>query len=162
MVFANVLVPVLLLVPRCPGEPFSGVLAWSSCLDSSSSEQPLASKLSSGWVTRSRYCICSLHPVLVPSVQPHPGSARRADGGTEWRSGRDCTLTNFFVWHWRKASSFLVFYSRPDPLVRSPLQAGAVPCGLETAHQCHQLRFQRVVLWQGSEVNCGAGGTDPC
>ena len=78
------------------------------------------------------------------------------------RSCRDCTLINIFVWDWRKASSFLVFCSSPDPSVQSPLQAGAVPCGLETAHQCPQLRFQRVILWQGSEVSCGAGGTDPC
>lgn len=31
--FTDISVPVLLLVPRCPGELFLGVLAWSSYLD---------------------------------------------------------------------------------------------------------------------------------
>lgn len=78
-----------------------------------------------------------------------------------WRSCRDCTLTNTFVWDWRKSSSFLVFCSSPDPSVQSSLQARTVTRGLEAARQCPQLRFQRVILWQGGEVSCGTGGADP-
>lgn len=64
-------------------------------------------------------------------------------------------LTNIFGGSWRRAVSFLVLCSSPGPLVRSPLQAGAVPCDSETANQCPQLRFHKVLLWRGSEGSCG-------
>lgn len=58
--------------------------------------------------------------------------------------GRDCMLTNTFVWDWREASSSLVFCSSPEPSVCSSFQAGVEPRGFGTAH--HYLKSQRMIL----------------
>lgn len=131
----NISAPVL-FVPRCPGEPFSGVLVWSSYSDSLSCERLLAPKLSSGWETRSRYCTSSSHPVLYPEIN-RKSRVWHGEGTRQGLHAQD----------WRAPNSSLVFCSSPEPSLCSPSQAVAGPCGFGTAHQDPHLRSQKGILW---------------
>lgn len=136
----NISASVLLFVPRCPGELFSGVLVWSSYLDSLSSEQLLAPKLSSGWETRSRYCM--YNPSCVCTLR----LTGKAECGMGRGHGRDCMLTvQDFCSGLEGSQLFPGFLQQPKAL--GVLSLPGCSCGFGTAHQYPCLRSQRVILW---------------